>query len=925
MPPKATQPALPAWPEPCSVEAYPDLAADFVTVPPSTSKSRADPLNLPENKHLPYAADVTDNRLFKVTSKTTKKPEGNKRIRDYNWLDIEVDDSADSTRGRGIDGRTIYGAYQRVTGHANLDDLIGLPDPAAPKAVTDDEQDQAMRKGSMYFNYACMHNNLCLLRKEGELTGEGIYYLAQRLVTYTQQVNPGRGLGPLVDGKWWIAPPAYHIVEWRGHDPTKIGASPDNGIRSKALPLAGDQAIAIYGQERGVDKDSFEAASFTFHFVNLNQYWYAKPEKGERENVSGHWSLIIRHAATNEAYYLDSMWDKGKTHTEQVALQQRILGLFNAWLKESYPKKKDKNGVEKGPDMEISTLHPINITRQFTTNSCGNLSIANLLAFICYGRFGWAAVDAWKPAPGKSKNKDKKLKPTYATKEAAEAEMLKHVGRSLHRLMGLRWEDVEDVEDTIAPVVFDDDMRTTSQNWKPSPAKPVTPPAPVTPAVPPQPPVQPAPPATDSEIETKLQEIARKEASIARKKERLAKKREKLDDERRVFDQQTADLAEQNRQLGVRKADLDKREADLDRREAALADGTISSTASKPPRERDLLQREVDVATREADVGRREVAVGKREADVTKKEEALFYKYSELDTTEEGLTVREIAVNKRGDKLDKKAARLEAKERALNQREATVGGPQIPQNLRQLLQEIDRREIAVTAREDQVRIEEDQLARERGRHRQPPAPAPPGPTPPGPTPPAPTPPAPAPPPVVHSDTEDSDTSQPIIDKFEELKARNRLTSTATSQVAGEEERLNEADAENKEPEVLMDYEDYEEEEHIPNPDNEDEDAGKSHSSGKAKSSSGKASSARRSSSSSGKRKFLFGLDGTDEGSRSLKRKMDTLAAQTEYANKKRKSLLEAREDEMQDSIQQRVTQRELLRQRELEEINRKKK
>ncbi|KAM7187263.1 hypothetical protein V8F33_011354 [Rhypophila sp. PSN 637] len=923
MPPKATQPAAPAapaWPEPCSVATYPALAADFVRIPVTVqNKKRVAPLNLPDNRHLPYATDVTDDKLFKVTSATKQRPENSKAIKDLpnNALDIEVDDSADSTRGKGVDGRTIYGAYQRVTGHANLDDLVGLPNPATAKPKTDDEHDAAVRRGSMYFNYACMHNNLCLWRRNGELTGEGIYYLAQRLATYTQQLNPDRGLGPLADGKWWIAPHAYHIVEWAGHDPTKRGASPDNGIRSKALSLAGDQAIAVFGQERGVDKYNFEAASFTFHFVNLNEYWY---DDKETEKVSGHWSLIIRHKGTNEAYYLDSMWDRsGIDNTERVALQQRILGLFNAWLKESFQAEKDQDGV----DREISTLHPINVTRQFTPNSCGNLCIANLLAFISYGRFGWADVDAWRPEPGKTKT----AKPTYLAKKRSEAEMLQDVGRSLHRLMGLRWDDAgdDDYDDGNAPVVFYDEIRKTFQNWKPTPAKPVTP---VVPPQPPVQPVQPVQPAVDPEIENKRQEIAQKEASIAKKEARLTKTKSYLDEMRRVLDEQTRAFAAQSSRADARNAALDKLEEDLTRREAALRNGTNSSTPAKPLREQELIQREIDVARREADVA-------KREAKVTSKEEAVFHKVSELDTREEQLNFAQIRLNTRDDKLDKKEERLQAKETALSQREANL---KRPQNIQELLQEIDRREIAVTAREDQVKIEEAQLAKEKAALRNKIHP--------GPTPPAPTPPAPTRFTEVSSDSEESDTSEPISEKFEQFKARNWLLSTTTSQVDGEEQRLNEADAENKEPEVLLDYEDYEEEENIPNPDNQDGDddqdkaadgedeqngrssshhssAGRSSSAGRA-SSSGKASSSGESAPSSSKRKYSLVLDGTNEGSRSLKRKMDTLAAQTDYANKKRRRSMNVRENEMRAAVQERISQRELLRQRELEEINRKK-
>ncbi|KAM7204680.1 hypothetical protein V8F20_003464 [Naviculisporaceae sp. PSN 640] len=403
-----------------NLAAYADsMKAAFLEIPTDADLPKGESITnirFPNNHDLP--TPVPDDQLHPVGYYANQKLKF--KNDEINLISVPVrDDNGAPLRDR----IAISAAYTRVTGHEELDDPnanidieLDDPDPAGKIDPPDSEK---------YLVYAFIHNTLIKWRAKHELEGPGIYQIARRLVTYATDINPTKGLGPSSEGRWWLAPDCYAIDVGHGFDEQKAGRpfSPRSGI-----PFGDDMLspgrIPGWGLDRPLDSQRFDQANFTVHWISSQEFSYEEDETAKtkyKQTAEGaHWSVVIRHRETNEGFYFDSMMENYNNHERRKRLNCVLLGV-NQWLRRS-----------KKPLMRL--LHPVITPLQSVKNSCGIHTIANVFAFICYGRIGWDQVEPWKPKIAQSKPVTCK-----SSKEEAEREMVKNLGKSIHSLLGLEF------------------------------------------------------------------------------------------------------------------------------------------------------------------------------------------------------------------------------------------------------------------------------------------------------------------------------------------------------------------------------------------------------------------------------------------------------------------------------------------------------
>ncbi|KAL2020589.1 hypothetical protein VTK56DRAFT_8177 [Thermocarpiscus australiensis] len=224
---------------------------------------------------------------------------------------------------------------------------------------------------------AC-HNGLHDIRNKKYLDGEGIFHLAERLMSWIQDQEHAR-LGGWFTRKWWIVPECYTLLAGRS------GSSQPNIYGGKA-PKLGDPNQ--HG-DRTQDAHNFNRALFTVHFVH-----FSRPVE--------HWAVVIRQGSTGNTWYMDSVRRTAAARSEKA---KRAL---SDWLQRS--------GL-RDPEAAVHTL--VQCREQEDSWSCGLHAIANAMAFIRFEALGWGQIPAWR-------NVD-------------ERQMRTQLAESLHNLMGLRW------------------------------------------------------------------------------------------------------------------------------------------------------------------------------------------------------------------------------------------------------------------------------------------------------------------------------------------------------------------------------------------------------------------------------------------------------------------------------------------------------
>lgn len=387
----------------------PEEQSDFFSVPTDAELERN--FELPDNTYLPYADEVTDDKLWSVTARTFKN-----NPLTWEFPDVfSFYDEADERISRDL----IYQAYERVTGHDSLD-------PA--------EQLNRLGEGSwggdnnfIYNVYGnALHNGLVKYRQSDLLTGASLYHLTRRLITYLQDLEPTSYLGSIDEGRWWLAPDCYHILVSCG----RIEQGPDDPPPSYGASTIGAAhmstdyvAQSLYGTDRFLDGERFDRARFTFHWINLQFYNYPDPKKTAEKDAEkeDHWALVIRHAGTNRGHYFDSMFSHHSAG-ERATRLRLVREAMNRWLGDS--------GKPLLVDLKAPARQPVQ--RELKNKGlwqCGVHTMANAIAFIRCGRLGWHNIPAWRGA-------------TAST--GREADMVDQIGRSLHRLMGLTHDPTED-------------------------------------------------------------------------------------------------------------------------------------------------------------------------------------------------------------------------------------------------------------------------------------------------------------------------------------------------------------------------------------------------------------------------------------------------------------------------------------------------
>lgn len=216
-----------------------------------------------------------------------------------------------------------------------------------------------------------------------------------------------------------MAPDCYHIVVYHGQiqkgpnpAPPSYGAVPISPEHLNTDAVAQD----LYGTDRALDSARFDAALFTFHWINIQFYSYPNSTKTEEKDAqkADHWSLVIRHAGTNCGYYLDSMFSNQDV-AEQTNTLQLVQTAINRWLHDS---NKPLIGRLQAPENQpVQQIISGNRLWQ-----CGVHTIANVIAFVHCGRLGWHKIPTWESAP---------------IGGGRERTMVDDIKDSLHSLMGL--------------------------------------------------------------------------------------------------------------------------------------------------------------------------------------------------------------------------------------------------------------------------------------------------------------------------------------------------------------------------------------------------------------------------------------------------------------------------------------------------------
>lgn len=270
-----------------------------------------------------------------------------------------------TNRNRDGDGQFLLDTYARAC-HPALDDLSG------------DALDDTLAA------LEHCHTGLRRARNAECLEAENIYNLANRLVTWLQD-DPRARLGPLSDGKWWIAHDVYLVRAGRLSS-SGVGAYRDGGMPVLSDPNLLDWSF-YYGDRTG-DKDRFERALFTAHIVHFTGV--------------EHWALIIRQKSTGNTWYIDS-----NPCVELSRRSLKALMIFKDRLRRS--------GIS---DPEGAVHKIVVSTKQDDDWSCGLHVIANIMAFIRFEVPRWNEIHGWGGINAR--------------------QMRKQLLSCLHSLMGLR-------------------------------------------------------------------------------------------------------------------------------------------------------------------------------------------------------------------------------------------------------------------------------------------------------------------------------------------------------------------------------------------------------------------------------------------------------------------------------------------------------
>ncbi|KAK1753265.1 hypothetical protein QBC47DRAFT_431694 [Echria macrotheca] len=221
---------------------------------------------------------------------------------------------------------------------------------------------------------ACLlscHNGLYDARNQNLLLDENVYELMVRLLTWVQtNVDGFKGLGALEDRKWWVAPKRYRLGYVPGSSVDPIEAKLGDGIPGVDHPEN--------------DVKDFQDATFSLHLSHNDD----------------HFGLIIYHAGSGSAWYLDSLKYQAEKRRDNSEKK------FEKWLQVS--------NQTVPPNF---TLHLMPVPYQKDGWSCGLHCIANAVAFVRFGVLGWNNV----PALGAGR----------------AADMVKAISKSLHNIMGL--------------------------------------------------------------------------------------------------------------------------------------------------------------------------------------------------------------------------------------------------------------------------------------------------------------------------------------------------------------------------------------------------------------------------------------------------------------------------------------------------------
>ncbi|KAH6626612.1 hypothetical protein B0J18DRAFT_144421 [Chaetomium sp. MPI-SDFR-AT-0129] len=236
--------------------------------------------------------------------------------------------------------------------------------------------------------WADSQDGLLCLRNGWWLSGESIFHLIERLLTYSQD-QPQARLGIRTSGHWFVVPDQYLLrVFKRKKEPTQY--------QSYAL---GEVEVP---EEKQRLRQRFLQAKLTLHISHHNN----------------HWALVIYQRSSNMLYYLDS----DEKRREIRAKQARRA--FQEWLAKS-------NLQDVG---YRNRLHIVDLLDQQNKWSCGLHVILNAVAVVRYECLDWWGI------PGAPLGNDDE-RPEYLF------DMRNKICDSLHRLMGLYYEYLMEIPD----------------------------------------------------------------------------------------------------------------------------------------------------------------------------------------------------------------------------------------------------------------------------------------------------------------------------------------------------------------------------------------------------------------------------------------------------------------------------------------------
>ncbi|KAK4142423.1 uncharacterized protein C8A04DRAFT_29872 [Dichotomopilus funicola] len=236
--------------------------------------------------------------------------------------------------------------------------------------------------------WADSQDGLLCLRNGWWLSGESIFHLIERLLTYSQD-QPQARLGIRTSGHWFVVPDQYllRVIKRKKQPPQ---------YQSYALG-----EVEVPGEKQRL-RQRFLQAKLTLHISHHNN----------------HWALVIYQRSSNMLYYLDSV----ECGREIRAMRARRA--FQEWLARS-------NLQDVG---YRSRLHIVDLLDQQNKWSCGLHVILNAVAVVRYECLDW-----WGIPGAPLGNDDERLEYLF--------DMRNKICDSLHRLMGLYYEYLMEIPD----------------------------------------------------------------------------------------------------------------------------------------------------------------------------------------------------------------------------------------------------------------------------------------------------------------------------------------------------------------------------------------------------------------------------------------------------------------------------------------------